>query len=156
MSRRSLAIVAGLVACLAIPTVAHAALTKGWVNVRTGPGTNYRVVTTAPPGAWVGVRRCVPRWCEVNFRGIYGWMSAAYISSGAVPYRPPPPPYYRPPPAPYYRPPPAPYYRPPPAVYYPPYYVRRYPYPYPHPYPYRYPYPHGPRSSFGFYFGFGH
>lgn len=143
MSRRSLAIAAALVAGLAIPTMAHAAYTKGWVNVRSGPSTKYRIVTTAPPGAWVSVRKCVPRWCKVNFRGINGWMSAAYISSGAVPYRPPPP-YYRPPP---------PYYRPPP-IYYPPYYARRYPYRYP--YRYRYPGPHWPRSSFGFYFGFGH
>ena len=143
MSRRSLAIVAGLVAGLAIPTMAHAAYTKGWVNIRIGPGTNYRIVTTAPPGAWVGVRKCVPRWCKVDFRGIDGWMSAAYIAGSAPAYRPPP--YYRPPP-------------PPPPIYYPPYDARRYPYPYPYPYPYRYRYPgpYRPYNNFGFYFGFGH
>jgi hypothetical protein len=69
------------------------------------------VITTAPPGAWVSVRNCAGSWCNVNYRGIDGWMSAGYIGGGPQYYGPRP--YYAPPPPPaYYYPRPYPYYRP--------------------------------------------
>jgi uncharacterized protein YraI len=80
MSLRSLAIVAGLVAGLAVPAAANAAYTAGAVNIRSGAGINHRVIAVAPPGAYVAVRKCVPRWCRVTYRGITGWMSSAYIA----------------------------------------------------------------------------
>lgn len=142
MSLRSLAIAAGLLIGLGVPTVASAAYTTGSVNLRSGPGVNYRVITTAPRGAYVRVQTCVPRWCRVVLRGRIGWMSAGYIASAPPRYRAP---RY------YYRP------APPPPVYYPRYYYPRAPVyrPYPYPYPYRYrPYRYyGYRSpSFGFYY----
>src|SRR5215211_1316267 len=108
MSLRSLAIAGGLLVGLGITTVAQAAYTTGSVNVRSGPGTNYYVITTAPAGAWVNVASCVPGWCQVGYRGITGWMASSFIARSAAPryYPPPPPPVY-------YAPPP------PPVVYYP-------------------------------------
>lgn len=137
MSLRSVAAVAGLATALSIPSLAEAAYTTASVNVRTGPGTGYPVITTAPPGAWVGVHRCLPYWCEITFAGTVGWMSSGYIDQRGPRYqRPVPPPvYYPPPPPPAYYPPPRPYYR-------------RYPTPYP------YPYPRQPRGYYGFSFGF--
>jgi len=80
MSFRSLAIVAGIVAGLAVPAAANAAYTSGAVNIRSGAGTNHRVIAVAPPGAYVAVRKCVPRWCRVTYRGITGWMSSRLIA----------------------------------------------------------------------------
>ena len=134
MSLRSLAVVARLLVGLAVPTAASASYTTGWVNLRGGAGTNYRIITTAPPGAYVAVRGCVPRWCRVTYRGITGWMSSGYISNVRRYRRPPV--YY---PRTYYYPR---VYRYPPRVYY---YPRPY---YPRPYPY-----YGYRNpSWGFYF----
>jgi uncharacterized protein YraI len=136
MSLRALLFAAGLAAGAAIPAAADAAYTTGSVNVRGGPGTNYYVIATAPPGAWVDVHNCYRGWCNVTYARVNGWMSANYIAYGGQPrYYPQPQPYAYPLP-----PPP-----PPPGYYYPrPYY----------PYPYRYPrYPRqGP--SYGFWFGF--
>ena len=81
MSLRSLAIAVGLLIGLAVPTAASAAYTTGSVNIRTGPGTEYGVITTAPPGAYIAVGSCVRSWCSVRFRGISGWMSSSYIAS---------------------------------------------------------------------------
>ena len=80
---------AGLLVGLAIPATANAAFTRDTVNLRTGPGTGYSVITTLPAGAFVNVGRCVPRWCRVATRGVVGWMSAAYIGAGPRVYRPP-------------------------------------------------------------------
>lgn len=137
MSLRSLTFAAGLLAGLVAPAIALAAYTTGSVNVRTGPGTNYYVITTAPPGAWVGVHRCVANWCDVSVVGVRGWMSAAYIGDGPQPYYAPQPRYVPPPYA--YRP------APPPPVYYDPYTYRG---------PYPYYGPRRPRTSYGFSFGF--
>ncbi|MCP4384010.1 MAG: SH3 domain-containing protein [Hyphomicrobiales bacterium] len=131
MTVRSLAIAVSLVIGIAAPAIAHAAYTTAAVNVRSGPSTRYYVIATAPPGAWVKVHKCVPRWCKVNFRGVRGWMSAGYIAHRAKPRVYAPRPYYAP----------KPYYRPLPP---------RYRYPYVHPY-----FGYRPRNNFGIYFGFG-
>ena len=141
MSLRSLAIAAGVLVGLALPTAASASYTTGAVNLRGGPGTNYYVITTVPPGAFVSVRSCVPRWCRVTFRGLTGWMSSAYIARGGQRY-------YRP--KVYY---PRPYVYPQPYVYPRYVYPRPYPYPryvYPRPYPYAFRY-RGPDWGFSIY-----
>ena len=79
---RSLALVGSALIGLAFATQAEASYTTGAVNLRAGPGTGYGVITTAPPGAWVSVRNCAGSWCNVNYRGINGWMSAGYIGGG--------------------------------------------------------------------------
>lgn len=130
VSLRFLAVTAVLVAGLAVPSVASAAYTTGSVNLRSGPGTGYRVITTVPRGGYVDVRKCVPRWCGVVYRGIYGWVSAAYVGRGGPRYGAPRP--YYPPRGYYYRPYAQPYYYPRPYTYYP-----------------------GPGFTFGYGLGFG-
>lgn len=130
MSLRIVMRIAALVAGLAVSGAAHAAYTTGSVNLRAGPGTGYYVIATAPPGAFVDVRKCGGSWCKVKYRGIVGWMSARYIAGGAQRYLP----------APRYAYPP-----PPPPVYY---------YPRPYYYPYAYPRYYRPGPSYGFWFGF--
>jgi uncharacterized protein YraI len=61
MSLRSLALAA---AAIVVAAPAWAAYTTGSVNIRTGPSTGYPVITTAAPGARVGVHDCVPGWCH--------------------------------------------------------------------------------------------
>jgi hypothetical protein len=122
-------VAAGLFLGIAVPTAASAAYTTGDVNLRTGPGTGYAVITTAPAGSFVNVLGCPSSWCRVNFRGIVGWMSAGYIGSA--------PRYY------------------PPKVYYPPRaYPRYYPQPYYYPRPYPYPRYYYPRAYPGYRFGY--
>ncbi len=50
------------------------------VNLRSGPGTNYRVVTTVPYGASITVTdRSNDSWYGVSYNGKSGYMSAHYI-----------------------------------------------------------------------------
>jgi len=53
------------------------------LNMRSGPGTEYGVVTTMPAGATVDVGACSGSWCAVNFRGASGYASASYLSGAA-------------------------------------------------------------------------
>jgi uncharacterized protein YraI len=52
------------------------------VNVRSGPGTNYGVVTTARAGTNVDVQQCQGSWCYVTLPGPDGWVSSQFISGG--------------------------------------------------------------------------
>jgi uncharacterized protein YraI len=62
------------------------------VNMRTGPSTQYPVITTITAGAPVEVFEC-ESWCRVGFAGTYGYVSANYISGGFT--EPAPRPYYQ-------------------------------------------------------------
>jgi len=110
MGLRSFAFAGGMAVALALPVQALAAYTTGSVNLRSGPGTGYGIVTTLPGGVAVGVGSCVPGWCQASYSGLNGWIAAAYLGGVGQPayvappvyaYPPPPPPAY-----PYY----APYY----------------------------------------------
>lgn len=46
------------------------------LNVRSGPGTNYSVVTAYPYGTRVTIYEIVNGWA----RGIKGWMKSDYLS----------------------------------------------------------------------------
>lgn len=52
------------------------------LNIRTGPGTKYRVIGSIPNGARVDVRGCTSGygWCQVNYAGRYGWASSRYLA----------------------------------------------------------------------------
>ena len=57
------------------------------VNVRSGPGTNYGVVSTARSGERVDVQQCQGSWCYIEKSGPDGWVSSNYLSTnggGAV------------------------------------------------------------------------
>lgn len=54
------------------------------LNMRTGPGTNYGVVTVVPEGDVVDIISCSGSWCRVRYGGRTGWVSAAYLGDTAV------------------------------------------------------------------------
>ena len=137
-----------------LPGIAQAQAPNGYatgnVNMRQGPSTSYAVITTIPRAASVTIYGCLSSysWCDVDWRGYRGWVSANYLdffyggqryaiirygAQYAIPvitfnfgtyvpprpvYTPPPPPVYTPPPPAYTPPPPA--YVPPPPAYVPP------------------------------------
>ncbi len=63
------------------PAIAYATAN---LNMRTGPGTNYPVVTTLPRGGGVTVFGCTAdfRWCDAAFANARGWVSGKYLSYG--------------------------------------------------------------------------
>jgi len=83
MSTRLLMAAAAFGAMLALPSMAAAAnaFTTGNVNMRAGPSTQYPRVMTLPRGASVEVYGCTNgwRWCDTNWRGYRGWVSASYL-----------------------------------------------------------------------------
>ena len=71
-------------------------VSQGYMNVRNGPGTNYKVLASAPAGttfSWDGFAICVkrqdgkvgPDWCKVNYNGVTGWVSKAGLVSVTKP-----------------------------------------------------------------------
>jgi uncharacterized protein YraI len=57
------------------------------VNVRTGPGTQYRVVDTLYPGENVNIETCRSNgWCLISHTGPDGWVSARYLSNDGRDY----------------------------------------------------------------------
>jgi len=62
---------------------AATAVASNDLNVRSGPGTQYPVVTVIPQGGAVTATDCNGSWCRVDYRGRDGWASQAYLS-GAV------------------------------------------------------------------------
>lgn len=85
--------VALLIAATDIAAAAPARTTAD-LNLRSGPGTQYRVIAAMPRGSLVDVIRCVERWCQVSYRGRVGWASSRYLREGGRPgpvYPAPPP-----------------------------------------------------------------
>lgn len=66
------------------------------LNVRSGPGTSYRVVGVLQQNQIVQVLECnaANTWCRIQDRTLQGWASARYLRqvSGTVPPRPTPQP----------------------------------------------------------------
>lgn len=81
------ALFAGANHALATPAVATQT-----VNVRTGPGLDYRVIDRLYRGDRVQVTHCASsrRWCYVRHRGRDGWVSSRYLHriGGGGHYRP--------------------------------------------------------------------
>jgi hypothetical protein len=70
-----------MTAFAAVPAVS-AAEAVGSVNVRSGPGTSYRVVDRLARGENVNVQRCRSSgWCYITHPGPDGWVSARYLVS---------------------------------------------------------------------------
>jgi uncharacterized protein YraI len=65
---------------------ANAAVVTGDLNLRSGPGTGYRVIDTMPAGSYVDVVGCTGSWCQVQFGGITGYASASYLGGGGDSY----------------------------------------------------------------------
>ena len=70
---------------------ASPAISETDLNMRTGPGTEYGVVTVIPGGATVDVAGCGGGWCDVAWAGYSGYASAGYLDAmGGVAIAPPP------------------------------------------------------------------
>ena len=65
-----------------ISTIAAAdpGVATGNVNMRSGPGTQYPVITTIPAGAPIEVMGC-QSWCQVAYAGAQGYVSGRYVGS---------------------------------------------------------------------------
>ncbi len=74
--RKSL--IAAAVIAIGLPAAANAATALVDVNLRTGPGIGYGKITAIPAGAWMDVYGCYD-WCEVNYRGWRGFVSARFV-----------------------------------------------------------------------------
>ncbi|WP_165814722.1 SH3 domain-containing protein [Labrenzia sp. 011] len=72
----------------ALPAAAQSrpaiAYTTANLNMRTGPGTNYQILTTIPRGGGVTIFGCTAdfRWCDAAFTNVKGWVSGRYLSYG--------------------------------------------------------------------------
>jgi len=106
-------VASGLAALAMLATTAAASAAPAYatsnVNVRSGPGTGYRVVDALRRGEQVDVQYCRGSWCFVERRGPNGWVSANYLDRGGRPGwnddgwnrpRPPRPPHWNPAPRP--------------------------------------------------------
>ena len=60
---------------------AFAATATASVNVRTGPGTQYRAIDTLSSGQRVNVTDQSGGWCEINQAGPDGWVSCRYLTA---------------------------------------------------------------------------
>lgn len=97
MNLKTLSLAAG--ALLISSGIAAAAVVSNDLNLRSGPGTGYRVVDTMPAGAYVNVLGCTGSWCRVNFQGRTGYASANYLDGGGRGAYAAAPVYVAPPPA---------------------------------------------------------
>lgn len=77
-------IIAGTLAALALAATtagafAAPAFATTHLNVRSGPGTHFRVVDVLSRGERVDIQYCRGSWCFVEKRGPDGWASARYL-----------------------------------------------------------------------------
>lgn len=73
---------AAMSAGVSVAQAAQAVATSG-VNVRSGPGTGYSVVSTLQAGTVVEVIKCQGSWCLVEKPGPDGWVSKNYLAAKA-------------------------------------------------------------------------
>ena len=86
MVRKSLYFASALAGALVWSVAAQAApgQTTGSVNMRTGPGTAYPVIAQIPAGAPVDIGNC-GGWCELNYAGRSGYVSANFVATRNAP-----------------------------------------------------------------------
>lgn len=87
--RRAIVAVGALFLGIAAAAAQPATVTSD-LNLRAGPGTNFRVVLSMPRGSRVDILDCRANWCQVDFRGRVGWASANFLAVGQA-VRPEPP-----------------------------------------------------------------
>jgi len=59
------------------------AVALDFLNLRYGPGFNFRVVEVISPGALVNARNCSVEWCQVNINGVIGYVDSAHLDFSA-------------------------------------------------------------------------
>lgn len=74
--------------CFSVNAYAETAVVTGSdVNLRSGPGTNYRIINCLSSGSSVNVTdRSNDSWYAVDYGSQSGYMSAAYLSLSSDPY----------------------------------------------------------------------
>src|SRR5690606_12404730 len=85
MMMKPILVSAGLglaIGLLAGAATAAPARTEATLNLRAGPGTGYRVLTTMPAGAGVDLGACSGGWCRVRYAGLSGYASGRYRAGG--------------------------------------------------------------------------
>lgn len=55
-------------------------VTGNGVNLRSGPGTGYQIITCLPKGTYITVNGTQGGWYKVSYGGKTGYMSADYVS----------------------------------------------------------------------------
>lgn len=56
------------------------------LNVRYGPGTNFKILTTMPQGTKAVIYSVSGTWARVKYNGIMGYCSAAYLKESLIGY----------------------------------------------------------------------
>ena len=87
--KKLLSVLGGALFALSLPTMAAAGggYATGSVNMRSGPGTQFTVITTIVAGSPVTINGCNGGWCDVIWGGARGWVSDNYVTHGV--YRAP-------------------------------------------------------------------
>ena len=79
MKRFLLQIVMSIVFCFSIAAQTHYTNTN--LNLREGPGTTYRVITTLPKGTNITINAdCSENWVYVEYDGYSGYLRTSYLS----------------------------------------------------------------------------
>lgn len=64
----------------------------GLLNIRTGPGSDYRVVAYMKPQEGGFIRNCSfdLKWCMIDFGGQpkSGWVDMRFLTEGEIEYKP--------------------------------------------------------------------
>ena len=91
-SRRALRLLAALMLVGAVattlpaprPAAAATGSTTSALNLRTGPGADYRVILVMPAGAsvWIAEDRAQGSYVPVTYQGTDGWAASAYLTTG--------------------------------------------------------------------------
>ena len=84
LGRKTLLAVGAVIAGLLLPAQAEAqyeAIADANLNLRVGPGTEFGVIDVIPYGDVVDVFGCLDdvEWCDVEWWGLRGWVSAHYL-----------------------------------------------------------------------------
>jgi uncharacterized protein YraI len=80
-----LAVAVTALLAFSIPS-AFAAEATSTVNVRSGPGTNYAVVSHLSRGQSANVKQQKGSWCYVTKTGADGWVACRYLADGGDRY----------------------------------------------------------------------
>ncbi|MBW8383577.1 MAG: SH3 domain-containing protein, partial [Youngiibacter sp.] len=90
------------------PVTADTGMTTANLNMRTGPGTTFAIITTIPKDSSVKVESVSEGWAKVTYSGKSGYVSTAYLTMAAPAPAPVPEPTPQPEPTPEPAPVPAP------------------------------------------------
>lgn len=72
---------AALCSALVFPLVASAAVTTTTanLNLRAGPSTRHRIITTIPAGSRVNIHSCGHEWCQVTWTFHTGFANGRFL-----------------------------------------------------------------------------